>query len=66
IPGMVPSSSSWPSGCRFHPRCAHASSVCTVDPPQLLSIGRNRLSRCIKSEMLDENVHLAPVEEAAR
>ena len=33
IPGTVPPAWDWPSGCRFHPRCPHATDVCktTVD-----------------------------------
>ncbi len=33
IPGAVPSRRDWPSGCRFHPRCAHADAVCGESVP---------------------------------
>ncbi|MFO1176195.1 MAG: ABC transporter ATP-binding protein [Paracoccaceae bacterium] len=33
IPGAVPSVASYPSGCRFHPRCARAQGPCLTDPP---------------------------------
>jgi len=28
VPGRVPPAWEWPSGCRFHPRCAHARETC--------------------------------------
>ena len=33
IPGAVPSPRDWPSGCRFHPRCAHADRICEETVP---------------------------------
>jgi len=33
IPGMVPSAMHWPDGCRFHPRCPHATDICRTTPP---------------------------------
>jgi peptide/nickel transport system ATP-binding protein len=34
IPGLAPSPLNWPSGCRFHPRCPYAMTLCRdVDPP---------------------------------
>jgi peptide/nickel transport system ATP-binding protein len=35
IPGNPPSGS-WPTGCRFHPRCKYAFDLCKVEEPQLL------------------------------
>jgi peptide/nickel transport system ATP-binding protein len=35
IPGAVPSVMDYPSGCRFHPRCAEALSLCTDNIPVL-------------------------------
>lgn len=29
IEGLVPPPTAWPSGCRFHPRCAFATSICS-------------------------------------
>ncbi len=34
IPGVVPSAAEYPSGCRFHPRCAHKRARCETDEPE--------------------------------
>ena len=39
IPGQVPDLRRRPSGCPFHPRCAHARSVCTEVMPALEDAG---------------------------
>lgn len=48
IPGNVPQLGSFPSGCRFHPRCPHAKDDCPITPPELVKIepGFPRLVRC--------------------
>jgi oligopeptide/dipeptide ABC transporter ATP-binding protein len=38
IGGNAPSPLSWPSGCRFHPRCPHAMPVCSARVPALLPL----------------------------
>ena len=35
IPGTVPGVSSYPPGCRFHPRCSRAGAVCAMEVPAL-------------------------------
>jgi oligopeptide/dipeptide ABC transporter ATP-binding protein len=35
VPGVVPSPSHMPTGCRFRPRCAHAMAECTTPPPMV-------------------------------
>ena len=47
IPGMVPSATAWPSGCRFAPRCAFAIPECTQSSPPLETVGED-LVRCIR------------------
>jgi peptide/nickel transport system ATP-binding protein len=36
IPGAVPNLIAPPAGCRFHPRCPHAMSVCSAQKPPLV------------------------------
>jgi peptide/nickel transport system permease protein len=50
IGGLVPSPSSWPSGCRFAPRCDYADERCAVHPA-LVHNGQ-RSDRCSKSDSL--------------
>jgi peptide/nickel transport system ATP-binding protein len=38
IAGNTPSPRDWPSGCRFHPRCPQAMSVCHQEIPSLLPL----------------------------
>jgi oligopeptide/dipeptide ABC transporter ATP-binding protein len=38
IPGAVPVPHAWPTGCRFHPRCAHAVARCSTDRPELAPV----------------------------
>lgn len=45
IPGQVPSSGHFPTGCRFHDRCPVARPDCALKPPALITHG-DRLVRC--------------------
>ncbi len=45
IPGVVPTPTAWPSGCRFHPRCAEVLPRCSVDAPPERTDSRGRV-RC--------------------
>ena len=38
VPGHVPALGAWPSGCRFHPRCALADARCAAEDPRLLGV----------------------------
>jgi oligopeptide/dipeptide ABC transporter ATP-binding protein len=44
IAGAPPSVQRRPSGCSFHPRCAHAVETCTVEDPPLVPAGDRRLA----------------------
>ncbi|OGV25565.1 MAG: ABC transporter ATP-binding protein [Legionellales bacterium RIFCSPHIGHO2_12_FULL_37_14] len=46
INGHVPSLGEMPSGCRFHPRCAHAFLRCTTEKPYLQKWNNNGFIRC--------------------
>lgn len=72
IPGCVPTLDALPSGCRFHPRCAHAFETCQSIVPTLQFLSNGREVRChlypqhttppplieVKQHW-EENVHLA-------
>jgi peptide/nickel transport system ATP-binding protein len=56
IPGMVPPAHAWPDGCRFHPRCAHATERCSAEAPALAAAGGTngdgREARCLRADEL--------------
>jgi oligopeptide/dipeptide ABC transporter ATP-binding protein len=45
IAGSAPPQSAYPSGCRFHPRCAYAEEACFAGPMPELQFGERR-ARC--------------------
>ncbi len=46
LSGEPPSPTAPPPGCRFHPRCPVAMSVCSRLDPRLLPVGEDRLVAC--------------------
>ncbi len=46
ISGVVPAIASYPQGCRFHPRCAAMTEVCTGTPPEATPLPADGLVRC--------------------
>lgn len=46
LPGEPPDLRSPPPGCRFHPRCTHASEKCRSLRPGAVNLGRDRFVRC--------------------
>ncbi len=42
LKGGVPTPIDPPPGCRFHPRCLHASSVCSMEEPELIEIASKK------------------------
>ncbi len=47
IPGMVPSATAFPSGCRFRNRCTFATDACGEALPTLVSVGAGHDAACI-------------------
>ncbi len=46
IPGNVPSVRTFPSGCRYHPRCFHAKPVCVKHSPETIRTSKGTLVKC--------------------
>ena len=46
IPGIVPAPSNWPKGCRFAPRCQHATDRCRTEAPDLEVLEAGVTVRC--------------------
>ncbi len=46
IPGVVPPSTAWPSGCRFRDRCPYAWERCEREHPPLYTVALDHESRC--------------------
>ncbi len=46
IAGSPPDMKKPPSGCRFHPRCRHATSSCEIVAPRLVEVTGNHLAAC--------------------
>lgn len=46
IPGVVPSASAWPAGCRFHPRCPEALARCRVEVPVFRTLAQHAGASC--------------------
>ena len=46
IPGEIPGLINPPPGCRFHPRCEHASSECRQTRPEPAAIEPDHMVRC--------------------
>jgi len=46
IPGLVPSPTAWPSGCRFHERCPYGWEKTEREEPPLFELGPGRKSKC--------------------
>ena len=46
IPGMVPSATNWPVGCRFNTRCPFAWELTREEHPELFTVSSTHQSRC--------------------
>jgi len=54
IPGVVPSPTDWPVGCRFAPRCQHATDRCRTQEPELQVLEPGVTVRCHHWEELQQ------------
>ena len=46
IDGLMPDPANLPKGCKFHPRCPHATDLCRKREPELLDLGGGHGCRC--------------------
>jgi peptide/nickel transport system ATP-binding protein len=46
IPGSPPDLANPPSGCRFHPRCRYAKSICKEKEPENVEVETDHFSKC--------------------
>ncbi len=46
IPGSVVNSENLPSGCKFHPRCAHCTERCKTETPPLVNMSETHQVAC--------------------
>jgi oligopeptide transport system ATP-binding protein len=65
LKGDVPSAVDVPSGCRFHPRCPRAQTVCRTEPPAEREVAPGHLSAChfaaeVKAASAGETTCTAP------
>lgn len=54
IPGSLPDLTDPPKGCRFAPRCPHATPACMAETPPLIEIAPGHLVRCTDMPMKSE------------
>ena len=48
--GDPPNPAAPPAGCRYHPRCVHATDICAFESPGLTCIGADRYVACHHAE----------------
>lgn len=54
IPGSLPDLANPPAGCRFAPRCPHATEGCLTTTPPMIEVEPGHLVRCTEFSMKDE------------
>lgn len=54
IPGSLPDLVNPPAGCRFAPRCPHATENCMTAAPPMIEVEPGHLVRCTEFAMRDE------------
>jgi peptide/nickel transport system ATP-binding protein len=56
IPGTLPDLTNPPQGCRFAPRCPHATAGCLTTTPPLVEVAPGHLVRCTEFSMKSAEV----------
>jgi peptide/nickel transport system ATP-binding protein len=46
IPGLMPDPANLPEGCKFHPRCPHATEQCKNIEPDAIEVTPGHFVRC--------------------
>lgn len=54
IKGLMPDPTDLPSGCKFHPRCPHATELCAQREPKNTVLANNHRVKCLIAEGLVE------------
>ena len=52
IQGLMPDPTNLPSGCKFHPRCPHATELCSRQQPKFTEVSPGHKVRCLICEGL--------------
>ena len=50
IQGLMPDPTDLPSGCKFHPRCPHATELCATQVPKVTEVAPGHKVRCLICE----------------
>ena len=50
ILGLMPDPTALPSGCKFHPRCPHATELCATQVPKVTEVAPGHKVRCLICE----------------
>ncbi len=64
LEGDVPSPMNPPSGCYFHPRCAHVTDRCRLESPKAYSVGEDHFSACFLADPKTSSVAAGEEREA--
>jgi peptide/nickel transport system ATP-binding protein len=57
IPGSVPAPDDVAGGCPFAPRCRWATAQCSESQPELVDLGSQRWSRCVRLAQIRDEMH---------
>ena len=57
IQGLMPDPANLPTGCKFHPRCPHATDRCAQEEPELVKLGEHHFARCFLLEDKEGSDH---------